>query len=197
MQTQQTKEVVLTMLRAFINDTLSKIGAINNTIAEQKIREKEMALSEHYDELSRLIEQKSWPEASAVVITLNQIFDQLEQPEQVSGVGAPYPQAIQRVDQDIQATLLEIQNAPSPAVSDFVPMKRDVAQKRLVIESFLPDKLKVIQEYHDQALRHIRDRSWNEAEKSLRQIIYPIFLWKDAQEKMKILKKLQVQPSAK
>ena len=118
---QKHRGVALTMLRPFINDTLSKIGAINSVLVERKIREKEQAARRSYEELFGLTRQKFWPEAAATVLTLDRALDQLENPGPLAGAPPPYPAAVSEVDAGIRATLQAISAPPSPAVRSRSP----------------------------------------------------------------------------
>jgi len=115
--------VVLTMLRPFITDTLSKIGAINHILAERVIRSKEQEISLAYEQLLNLSQKKSWKEASAVVLTLNQKIDALEQPSSLMQQTPAYPPVLHEIDPGIQATLMDLHSVPSAAIADFGPLR--------------------------------------------------------------------------
>ena len=183
--------VALTMLRPFINDTLSKIGTINSTLTEQKVRDKERALFDQHAELRPLIEKKSWPEAAAVILKIEDSIGELENAGRLTGNPHPYPEEINRVDEEIRATLFDILVPQAPAVSDLVPLEQDIQAKKKVIESFLAENLKAQQEKYDEALEMIRGQNWLEAEKKFREIELPAALAADAREKVKVLQKLQ------
>ena len=183
--------VVLTMLKSFINDTLSKIGAINSSLVERVVREKETSVSESYGELLNLVSKKQWQEANAVLLILEQKLDELGHPELLAGPPPPYPVSIAQVDDGIREVLLRIQNSPPPAVADLQPVQQDVQQKRKVIESFLSINLDSAQALYDEAVNALGRGEWDEAERKLRQVETPLVLYKDAQEKIEILKKIR------
>jgi hypothetical protein len=188
---QKHRGVVLTMLRPFINDTLSKIGAINSSLVEKTLREKEKAISENYGMLLNQIQQKSWQEASQTLATLNQNLTAFSNPTQLAGQPATYPDAIRQVDDGVRATLFDLLQVPPPTVADLEPMRRDLFAKRNVVDSFLPDRLEAAQSQYQEAMDLIAQRQWREAEQKLKQITSPLALAKDAQQKIEILKKLQ------
>lgn len=191
---QRHRGVALTMMRPFINDTLSKIGVINSTLIEQRVRAKEIEVAKLYEEIFGAIDKKDWEAGLLIIDNLSRYFDELETPERLSGEVPPYPAAFSKIDPDIQATLTGIQQSAVPAVSDLDPVRRDVELKRLVLESFIPEKLEAALSFHTEALADIAAQKWQDAEKKLRQIQFPIALVKDAQEKVKILKRLQNPP---
>ncbi len=188
---EKHRGVALTMLRLFINDTLSKIGAINGTLTEQKVRDLEQSLIENYTEFRQLVDEKSWPEAAASALKLEQMIKQLETPDQLPTEVPSYPPAVNQVDEGIRTTLVNLLHSNPPAVTDLASLAQDVAAKKNVIESFLPENLAKVKNRYDQALEFIRLQNWQEAEKLLRQIEYPPSLVRDSQEKVKVLKKLQ------
>ena len=183
--------VVLTMIRPFITDTLSKIGAINSELVEGKIREKEKGVVEAYEKLLDLISKKSWQEASGQILELNQKLDAFSNPGQAAESAPEYPAALSQVDEDIRATLFEILRVPPPAVADLEPMRRDIQAKRKVVESFLAANLEAAQAHYREGLDLIAQSKWKEAEEKLRGVDLPMALVQDAQEKIKILKRLE------
>lgn len=188
---QRHRGVVLTMIRPFINDTLSKIGAINSTLMEREVREKEKEISEHYGELFKLIQSKSWPEAAAEVLTLEQKIDALENVASKQISAPQYSAAVfGQVDADIQAALVQILNTASPAVADVGPLRGDIQAKRRVIESFIAANVEAAQAKYEEAVAMIERRQWREAEKKLHEIVSPLALAEDAGRKLAILKKL-------
>ncbi len=57
---QKHRGVVLTMLKPYINDTLSKIGVSNQILVERSIRYKEEELSQGYEEVVEHIKKEEW-----------------------------------------------------------------------------------------------------------------------------------------
>lgn len=183
--------VVLTMMRPFINDTLSKIGAINSSLVEGTVRQKEQQLSEVYGKLLGLTKEHSWAEASAAILEVEKKLEELEKPDRIAGSAPPYPAAIAQVDADIQATLAAIISPPVPGIADLDPIRMDVRAKRRVVESFMAPNVEAAETQYLEALDFIQKQNWLEAEKRLRGIESPIALAQDAAEKVKLLKKLQ------
>ncbi len=193
---EKHRGVVLTMLRPFITDTLSKIGVINGILIEQKIREKEKNISESYERLLSLVEKKSWKEALNAIAAIEKGLDELARPERIAGAPAPYPASVNQADEGIAATLFELLQVPPPALADAEPLHADILAKRKVLESFIPERLHAVQEVYNEARDHIQRSEWAEAEKKLRGVDLPLALAEDAEHKIRILKKLQKTPDA-
>ncbi len=184
--------VILTMLRPFINDTLSKIGAINNTLVEGKIREKERIITEEYQSLFPLLQSYSWKEALALIQKMESGLRELENPAQEAAAPPPYPpQDIALVDEGIRATLVDLLTPPPQGFADFEPLHQDILAKKNVVLGFLPESLEKSRRYYEAGLERIAKGEWSQAQVELRQIDIPLELLKDAQEKIKILEKLR------
>lgn len=185
--------VVLTMLRGFVNDTLSKIGAINTSLAEGKTRDQERLVTEEYLKLLGALEKKSWQDAYGIATALQGQIDALNDPGNSSktDVGAYPVSALGQIDDGIRATLLELFNVQPTSVADLEPMQRDILLKRKVIESFLPANLDPVLRHYAEAMDLIAQSNWADAEGKLKQISYPLALFDDAREKIKVLRKLQ------
>ena len=184
------KGVALTMLRPFIADTLSKIGAINGTLIERTVREKEQAVTTSYTQLLGLLDQKNWAEARTVITKLQQDLAQFSDPSRLIGAVPAYPAGIAQVDPDIQYTLSELLKTSPPATADLGQMQRDVDAKRKVVESFSAENIQTAQTAYDEALDLIRQKKWKEAAERLKKIQLPLPLAQDAQEKLKIISRL-------
>ena len=78
-----------------------------------------------------------------------------------------------------------------PSQADLEPIERDLLLKRKVIESFLPANLEPVKLQYQEALDFIGQSRWTEAESKLKGIVFPIALYQNAQEKIKILKKFE------
>ncbi|MCM8775562.1 MAG: hypothetical protein NC930_04330, partial [Candidatus Omnitrophica bacterium] len=189
---QKHRGVVLTMLRPFVNDTLSKIGAVNHMLIVRQVRDKESALSDRYAELCRQIENRAWAEALSSILKCEEEIQALESPGMLVAEPPPYPAGIREVDRDIQATLYELLKPSPVTVADLGPIKQDLALKKKVIQGFLPENLEKVQKCYHEALEMVHQQRWDEAERLLRGVEYPVVLAKDAQEKVKILKKLKM-----
>ncbi len=182
--------VVLTMLRPFVNDTLSKIGAINNVLVEGKVREKERIITEQYQSLFGLIQNQSWNEALASIQELEKGLQDLENPAQEAMIPPAYPQSVALVDEGIRATLRDLLSPSPQGFADFGPLRQDIVAKKTVVLSFLPEMLEKSRKYYQTALEMIEKGEWSQAQVQLRQVTMPLELVEDAQEKMKILEKL-------
>lgn len=186
---QRHRGVALTMLRPFIADTLSKIGSINSSSVERLTREKEQAISGAYAQLADLMTKKSWQAVLDQIAVLRKLLDAFAQPSE--GQASAYPPGVSQVDEDIQATLFGLLKVPAPPVSDLEPIRRDILLKEKMIRTFLPEGMQAIQVRHDEAIEAIGQSRWQEASAKLREIDTPPAYFKDAQEKLRILKKLE------
>jgi len=182
--------VILTMLRPFINDTLSKIGAINNALVEGKIRGKERIITEEYQSLFALLQSLSWKEALAAIQKMETSLRELENPAQESATPA-YPQDIALVDEGIRATLVDLLTPPPQGFADFEPLRQDILAKKNVVLGFLPESLEKSRRYYEAGLERIKKGEWSQAQVELRQVAIPLELVNDAKEKIKILEKLR------
>lgn len=185
---QRHRGVALTMLRPFIADTLSKIGAINSSSVEKLTREKEKTVSSAYAKLTELTVKKSWQEALDQIVVLKKLLEAFAQP--TAAQASLYPASISQVDQDIQAALYPLLKVPAPPTADLEPIRRDILLKEKILLTFLPAELKAIQAQYDEGLEAIRQSRWQEASEKLQGIDTPPSYLKDAQEKIRILKKL-------
>ncbi len=186
---QRHRGVALTMLRPFIADTLSKIGSINSSSVEKATREKEQTISNAYAQFVDLLTKKSWQASLDQIAVLRKLLDAFAQP--AAGQASAYPAGISLVDQDIQASLFELLKVPAPPAADLEPIRRDILLKGKIIRTFLAGELQTIQARHDEALEAIGQSRWQEAAVKLREIDTPPSYFKDAQEKLRILKKLE------
>jgi predicted nucleic acid-binding Zn-ribbon protein len=187
--------IVLTMLRAFINDTLSKIGAINTSLAEQGVRQKEEDLSRDYVRLSETIRGGLWREA------LDQIGRVEKDAEGLEGTSAsvqvpPYPASIGGVDADIQRVLTDILKSPAPAVANLNPLNESLREKKKVIEGLLPENREADRRAYQEALDLIARKDWEGALRLLGEIRYVSQLAEDAAEKTQVLRRLLAKGAA-
>lgn len=186
---QRHRGVALTMLRPFINDTLSKIGVINSVLVEKEIREQEQKVVEAYSQVTRLIDKESWKEALEKIEEAQKNSDALAGFKKPSNVPA-YPPIVNHIDQDIQATLTGILQVPPPALADWESMRQDLVSKKNIIESLLPERIKPRIEAYQEACQFLREKKWPEAQSKLQQVDLPETLAKDAAAKLQILKKV-------
>lgn len=188
---QKHRGVILTMHRGIINDTLSKIGAINNALSESKSRDKEQEITGLYTSLLAGIDKNAWPESYGTAVTLQQKLDLFQKAAAGESPIETYPQSVGQVDDNIRATLFDLLNVAPPSQADLEPIQRDLLLKRKVIESFLPANLEPVRLQYQEALDLIGQSNWAEAENKLKTVAFPIALYEDAQDKIKVLRKLQ------
>jgi predicted nucleic acid-binding Zn-ribbon protein len=182
--------VVLTMLRPFINDTLSKIGAVNNSLAESATREKELIVSGAYQKLSEDLEKKDWAGSLAQLNQLEQMTADLDKPTASAAKVPAYPASASQVDQDIMKVLMDILNPPPTSVTNLTPLEADLRAKKEVIESLLPENIGAQKNLYEEAMSLITQEQWAPALQKLRQIRYPSELVNDATVKIRILEKM-------
>jgi hypothetical protein len=184
------RAVALTMLRPFINDTLSKVSAMNQSLLDRGKKAREQALSVAYQKLTGLIAQKKWEEALATVGQMIPEVDQLRKNTTPPEVLPPYPAAFGTIDSDLQRPLMDLM-VPSPSsTADLQPLQQDLVEKKEVIETFTEAYLKSATTVYQSALGLIRDKKWQEAIQVLESIQGPQVLQQDAAGKIAILKKI-------
>jgi hypothetical protein len=189
---QKHRGVALTMMRAFINDTLSKIGSINTALVERGVRELEAVLTNTYQGLREALGREDWARAAAICDALIQQIDALEKPAEGAAEAPAYPpQSLAGVDQGIQAALQDLLNPPQPAVADLDPMRRDIGEKLAIARSRLPGGLDEARARYERAVALIDQEKWFEAARELENIQHPPALRDDARRKFEILERLQ------
>lgn len=181
--------VVLTMLRPLITDTLSKIGAINSSLMEKKIRDKEKEVSLKYQDLVDRVQKGEWEKARDIILSLRRLLDELENPGLLTGQAPDYSSDIQHVDEGIQATLAQLLQVPPPPVTALNSIREDVEQKFKLAESFIPQRLEEIQTQYAEALDAISRQDWKRAGDLLRGIDFPLALAEDAAAKIRVIRK--------
>lgn len=188
---ERHRGVALTMLRPFITDTLSKIGAINNSLLEEKIRGKEQQVTENYQKLLAALKNQQWKDATSLIATIHQRLDQLENPEATAGQAPPYPPSIAQIDEGIRLTLIDLLDMPPPPVTAFDELRTDLAEKNKIVNGFIPERFEEMQGAYQEGLRAIQEQDWKKADLEFRKVIYPADLAQDAETKRAVLKKLQ------
>ena len=179
------------MLRPFITDTLSKIGAINSALVEQRIRDKERQANESYQGLIAAMDSKDWAKAHAWIEQLQEEIQVFDDPEALAGQPIPYPETVAQVDDGIRLTLFELLAKPPVSVADFSPLQKDLLSKESVVATLIPENLISIQNQYESAVLQIQYKNWDEAAKLLQQLQMPPDLRRDAQEKLAIINKLR------
>ncbi len=191
---QKHRGVVLTMLRGFINDTLSKVGAINSALSEAQVREREADVTGQYLKLLKTVEAKSWKDAYGIISELQPKIQALGSDDPRRNSVKPYPEAaLNLIDEGIRNGLFDVLNVQPASVADLEPIERDLVLKRKVIESLIPENLEPVTLRYQEALDLITQEQWAGAEAKLKEISFPVALYEDAREKIRVLRKLQGQ----
>ncbi len=184
------RAVALTMLRPFINDTLSKVSAMNQSVVDRGKKSKEQALGAEYQKLSGLIAQKKWPEALTVIAQMSSEVDGLRKNAVPQEVPPPYPAGFGMIDLDLQRPLMDLMSPSPSTTADLQPLQQDLVEKKEVIETFTESYLKSAMTIYQSALALIRDKQWAEAMQALGAIQGPQTLQQDAAGKIAILEKI-------
>ncbi len=186
---EKHRGVVLTMLKPFINDTLSKIGAMNGMLAEGPVRDLEIRLNAAYEQFFGLLEAQKWDaayDAAQSLLALTGEFDKIStQKPQVPA----YPPAVQ-IDRDIGKALYDLLEASQLAVADVSSLARDVRMKKQIIETLLPGRFEESLNHYRAGFAAMDQAQWQAAIDSLQKIQEPALLERDSMEKIKILQKL-------
>lgn len=189
---QKHRAVALTMLRPFINDTLSKIGTLNSILAERSIREREMQVTAEYGKILEMLHKKNWPEALAAMTALDRKLSEMITPAAPASV-EPYPPGVNQVDDTIRGPLMDLLSVPPPALSDLEPLRADLRAKERVVQGLIPANVESAQTLYNEAFDLIQKKEWESAAKKLGAIEFPDSLVADARAKIKIIEKLKPQ----
>lgn len=185
--------VALTMLRPFINDTLSKIGALNTMLVETQLRSREEEISSDYQALKNLIKEKSWTNAWQAADRLQKKISGFEQSVTPDSSAPPYPDSMRQIDRDVGATLMDILTPPTPPIGNLVPISEDLRTKKAVLETLLPEKRQEQVRFYDEGLGLIQTGDYAGAEAALEKVRFPKSLAEDAAQKIALLRKLKNQ----
>lgn len=185
--------VALTMLRPFINDTLSKIGALNTMLVETQLRDQEAEISRDYQALKALISSRSWPEAWQTADRLQKKISGFEQSVTPDSSAPPYPESIRHIDRDIGATLMDILTPPTPPIGNLVPISEDLKTKKAVLETLLPERRQEQAKIYEDGLSRIQTGDFEGAEAALEKVRFPRALAEDAAAKIEVLRKMKNQ----
>lgn len=188
---QKHRGVALTMLRPFITDTLSKISALNNILMERAIRDREVRTSEQYNRLLALLTDRSWQESLDLNLQIQASLDEFMNPERIVREPPAYPPTFNSIDADIRQTLVSLQEIPTPAVSDYQPMLKDLQQKEAVIRSFMPLELEKQTMLFDRGMDAVQKKLLDDAIRNFEKIEFPLALKEDAEEKLEVLRRLR------
>lgn len=179
------------MLRPFIADTLSKIGAVNQILMDRIIRQREVELQTAYARLDTLLQEQNWKAAYQAAGELLQKTALLAK-DGLQPVTPPnYPPATRYVDTDIQQTLADLTAAQRPAVMDTESLKLDLLAKKDILERVIPEKAESFLAFYHQAVESIQNEQWDKALELLKQVKAPAVLKKDADLKISLIEKIK------
>jgi len=181
--------VVLTMLRPFVNDTLSKIGAMNASLMGKELHANEEEIKSIYEGLQDLLAKDSWEEANAKVLELTKRLEAIEKPPRET-TPSPLPQEIAFVDTDIQEVLLAQAAPAQPSLPDWGALREDLRAKEEVVQNHLPGGWETVRKQYEEARLLLQNRNWREAKELLQKIDSPEALAEDARAKIAIIEKL-------
>ena len=184
------RAVALTMLRPFINDTLSKVSAMNQSVLDKGKKSKEQALSVEYQKFTGLIAQKKWQEALTAIAQMIPEVDQLRKNAMSQEAPPSYPASFGTIDLDLQRPLMDLMSPRPSSTADLQPLQQDLVEKKEVIETFTEAYLKSATAVYQSALGLIRDKKWQEAAQALGAIQGPQVLQQDAAGKIAVLGKI-------
>ncbi len=183
------RAVALTMLRPFTNDTLAKIGAINQSLMERDRRKREEVLSQDYQNLLGAIRQRDWAKADAVIEQMQTAIEKIKESEPPAPPS--YPQGFGNIDQDIQVALMNILSPNPVSSADLEPLKRDLLVKQSVIRAFEKESLENTAQAYNDALQMIQEAKWDGALAQLGRLNGPKVLRDDVSAKIAIIQKIK------
>ena len=187
---QKHRAVALTMLKPLVNDTLAKIGALNSSLTEKVVREREEKVQGLYHETLRLIQERSWQEALSKIGFIEDQMKAFEDPKNLELSPPPYPTSINSVDADIRAALFDIFQISVSSVANFEPLKADLLKKKVLLEGLDPTRIEQGRSHYAQGMAFIKNSDWRQARDKFSQVNAPDPLVKDAQRKIQILDKI-------
>lgn len=186
---QKHRGVVLTMLKPFINDTLSKIGAVNQSLASGQTRQEEEKIIGLYGEFNRQIHKGEWSKAGEAV---QPVLDAIREFERRASAGSevpPYPPSIRAVDADIRHVLTDQARAGGESRADFSELERSLKKKQNVLNGLSPEFLARTKESFEEVKRFILEGQYQHAREILTAFDWPYFFEKQAQQMMMELDK--------
>src|SRR3989338_6383154 len=126
--------VVPTLLRPYVNDVLSKIGAMNSLLMEKDFYSAEEKVEKAYDSFYTLLQNHSWDEARAALLEVMKEWDGIQKaPRSVSA--PPLPPEAGSVDEGIRDVLLAQAAPMEPSVLDGETLRQDLEAKEEGIRS--------------------------------------------------------------
>ncbi len=185
------RAVALTMLKPFINDTLSKIGALNGMLVESSLREVEAAVPAAYEKMNADLAQKNWQAAYETAQSLQSLAATLEEKAKSAPKVPDYLPGAAQVDAGIQSALTDLLEAAYPAVVDLSPLLADVSSKQRIAETFMPSLFQREFESYDRGLSLMDEGQWAQALTELESIHRPAILARDVEEKIQVIDKIR------
>ena len=187
--------VVLTLLRPYVNDVLSKIGAMNSLLMEKDFYSAEEKVEKAYDSFYTLLQNHSWDEARAALLEVMKEWDGIQKaPRSVSA--PPLPPEAGSVDEGIRDVLLAQAAPMEPSVLDGETLRQDLEAKEEVIRSRSAEALARVRQSYDGAVVFLESQNWEEARKLLETVDFPENLAEDAKAKIRILERFEKQNPA-
>lgn len=185
--------VALTILRPFINDTLSKIAALNNLLRVKNVRGREQELNQQYAEFRNAAVGGDWQRAAEAGRKLEEGLLAYQTNAFHADGPPPYPAELSQIDLDIAFPLNQLLQAPDPAIADVSGMLQDVREKQRIIGSRAASTLEEQTNAYKSALASIQAGDYKKAAEDLRKVRFPAGLATDAAEKLRVLEKVQNQ----
>lgn len=185
---RKQRAVVLTMMRPFINDTIAKIGAMNFTLARAQVGGQTAQVVTAYAALQQMIRNREWSQA---LVAADKLASELPDVAAALPViqAPPYTTGFEKVDADIQGTLLRLLAVPTLGFDAQVLGSDLSVKKELLLELADPDRKKSVESYRA-ALLKIESKEWPEARRLLLEVKSPAELKEDADQKISVLNKI-------
>ncbi len=187
---QKHRGVALTMLKPFIADTLSKIGALNQMINDQDRRQKEKEIAAEYGSLLASIQEGRWEEAILKLDQLQLVATQIQNLAQERPALPPYPSAVGMIDQDIQRSLAALSTPGVSSTTDLLHVREDLAQKKDILMDLSDESYNKAVAIYREGMTFAREGKYKEAFRVLSTIRGPEMLRNQLQTKLAILAKV-------
>lgn len=192
---QKHRGVALTLLRPFINDVLSKVGAVNTMLVDSGLRSQEQQIRTAYQEFRQLLIAGSWQESISKADNLLAQIRSFESQNTSSAQAPPYPQEITGIDQGIAVSLFDLLKPAQASTADLTLIVQDVKQKQETARQLIPANRAAQIQLYEQGLEAIRLSNWQAAESALKQVAFPENLKQDAAQKLKLIQKVSASKS--
>ncbi len=193
---QKHRGVALTMLKPFITDTLSKIGALNQMVADQNRRQQGKEIEAEYGSLFALIQEGRWEEAILKLDQLQLVATQMQSLTQERPAMPPYPSVVGMIDQDIQRSLAALSTPGVSSTTDLLHVREDLAQKKDVLVDLSDEAYNKAIAIYQEGMTFVREGKYKDAFRVLSTIRGPETLRNQAQTKLAILAKVVSLPES-